>query len=171
MKSPKNILPFIVLNIIVSVLTTLLVLMIWDRIKQAELPSLLPNMATPVANLPVASTQDLTTSTLPPLDQKLVEISNVMGMGDLKTEVVWLKHTGNGPLDLTGWKLLDENKHEFVFSNFLFYEGAIRIYTAVGDNTSSIDLYWGLAEPIWTSGEKVTLQDPQGNIRATYVIP
>ena len=103
-----------------------------------------------------------------------IVIDRVVAAGDLEKERVILKHRGEGELSLVGWRLQDEQGHEFVFPEFLqlslFSGGAVNVYTTTGTN-SVIDLYWGLDQAIWSSGATVSLLDPQGVVRATYKIP
>jgi LysM repeat protein len=103
-----------------------------------------------------------------------VTIDSVIGAGDLDSERVMLKHTGEGELSLVGWRLEDEQGNIFIFPQFpqliLYRGGAVNIYTKTGSNTV-VDLFWGLNNSVWESGETVTLKDPQGNIRATYSVP
>jgi LysM repeat protein len=103
-----------------------------------------------------------------------VVISNVIGVGDLETEHVLLEHRGEGDLSLVGWSLKDSEGNEFVFPQSpqltLYSGGAVNIYTKAGTNTV-VDLYWGLDRSVWSSGATVVLQDNQGNVWATYVIP
>jgi LysM repeat protein len=103
-----------------------------------------------------------------------VIIDSVIGAGDLDTEHVLLKHRGEGELSLVGWRLEDDKGNVFIFPQFpqltLFPGGAVSIYTRAGVN-SVVELYWGLSQPVWTSGTTVTLRDPQNNVRASYVVP
>jgi hypothetical protein len=46
----------------------------------------------------------------------------------------------------------------------------VNVFTKEGSNTVS-ELYWGLDQPVWKSGEIATLRDPAGEVRATYLIP
>jgi LysM repeat protein len=103
-----------------------------------------------------------------------VAIDSVVGAGDLESERVLLKHQGAGELSLVGWRLEDGQGNIFIFPQFpqlmLYKGGAVNVHTAVGANTV-VDLYWGLSAPVWKTGVTVTLKDPQGNIRATYIVP
>ena len=85
-----------------------------------------------------------------------------------------LKHQGDGEISLVGWKILDEDGHVFTFPQFpeliLYKAGAVNVLTRAGSDTV-VDLYWGLSEAVWRSGETVTLQDDQGRVRDTYQIP
>lgn len=100
-----------------------------------------------------------------------VQIENVVGAGDLASERVQLKRVGTGDLSLAGWQILDEDGDVFTFPQLnLFESGAVNIYTKAGQDTV-VDLYWGLNDPVWRSGETVVLLDNQGNVRATYRVP
>jgi len=103
-----------------------------------------------------------------------VAIDSVVGAGDLESEHVLLKHQGAGELSLVGWRLEDGQGNIFIFPQFpqlmLYKGGAVNVHTAAGANTV-VDLYWGLSAPVWKTGVTVILKDPQGNIRATYIVP
>ncbi len=100
-----------------------------------------------------------------------VTISSIIGAGDLNLERVVLTRTGDGELDLAGWRLEDSAGHVFTFPQLTLYkDGAVNIYTQAGQNTV-VDLYWGLAEAVWQGGETATLYDAQGSQRATYKAP
>ena len=100
-----------------------------------------------------------------------VTISNVIGAGDLANERVVLTRTGDGELDMAGWRLEDSDGHVYSFPQLTLYkDGAVNIYTQAGQNTV-VDLYWGLETAVWQAGETVTLYDAQGNQRATYQVP
>ena len=100
-----------------------------------------------------------------------VVIDTVIGAGDLNSEAIILKHRGEGELPLAGWKLEDEQGNVYTFPQLvLFRNGAVSVYTMAGTDTV-VDLYWGLQEAVWGSGEKVTLRDAQGQVRNTYLIP
>jgi LysM repeat protein len=100
-----------------------------------------------------------------------VKITSVIAAGDLASEHVFLTRTGDGELSLAGWQLRDEDGNVYVFPQLeLFEDGAVNVWTTSGSPTV-VDLYWGLQTPVWESGEKVTLRDDQGDVRATYTIP
>jgi len=110
----------------------------------------------------------------PPTISGEVTIDSVIGVGDLQSERILLKHLGDGEISLVGWKILDEDGNTFTFPEFpeliLYKAGAVNVLTRAGSNTV-VDLYWGLTEAVWRSGETVTLQDDQGRVRDTYLIP
>lgn len=103
-----------------------------------------------------------------------VAIDSVIGVGDLDSERVLLKHRGGGEISLVGWRLEDERGSVFVFPSspelLLYPGGAVNVYTRSGVNTV-VDLYWGLDRPIWSSGVTVILRDATGSVHTQYVIP
>ena len=100
-----------------------------------------------------------------------VEIVSVVGAGTLNAEWVIVRNAGGEPINLSNWQLKDANRNVFVFPNLtLNSTGAVQIHTISGTNTV-IDLYWGLGDPVWSSGEEAQLLDPSGNVRAVYTVP
>jgi hypothetical protein len=100
-----------------------------------------------------------------------VEIVSIIGAGTLNAEWVVVRNAGAEPLNLANWQLKDADRNVFTFPNLtLNSEGAVQIHTVSGTNTV-IDLYWGLTEPVWNSGEEAQLLDPAGNVRAVYQVP
>lgn len=100
-----------------------------------------------------------------------VAIESVIGVGDLASERVLVKHSGDGEISLAGWILRDGDGHEFIFPELtLFKDGAINIQTRSGNNTV-VDLFWGLDQPILQSGEQVELLDATGTTISTYQVP
>jgi hypothetical protein len=172
MHSRKSTVYFILLNITFSAITTLIVLWLWDSSK-GNLPSpktqpVEISIISPQVTFPVVT--QVLSPTLPPIDQKLVRIENVFGVGDLQQEVVILKYVGDAELDLTGWQLKDGNNHIYIFSGLRVYKNStIEIYSRAGPNNLT-ELNWNLDEFIWHSGDTVTLLDPEGNLRDSYLI-
>ena len=100
-----------------------------------------------------------------------VEIVSIVGAGTLNAEWVIVRNAGLEPINLSSWSLKDENRNVFTFPNLtLNTSGAVQIHTISGTNTV-IDLYWGLGDPVWNSGEEAQLLDPSGNVRAVYTVP
>lgn len=99
-----------------------------------------------------------------------VVINAVDGAGELENESVRLLNTG-GEISMAGWQLDDGEGHTYHFPEFTFYStGAIDVHTASGNNTT-IDLYWGLDQALWTSGKVITLRDANGSVQSTFKIP
>lgn len=162
--SVRRILPYLVLNMIVSAVTVLLVLVIWQQTHK-EPARQAPQQA---AEKPVAAQP---ASTLPPLDEDTVEIQMVVGAGDIEYERVQLVSASENPVEMTGWQLSDGRGNVYTFPSFKLYPGgSVNLFTAAGADTS-IELYWNRAEAIWESGRTVELADSDGNRRAKYRIP
>ena len=164
MKERQHWLPFLILNIFVSAAVTGAILFWYDRTyRQAVIPSAPISASVPAEVAPAA--------TLNPEAEILVEIVSVIGAETLDAEMVLIRYTGEGELDLAGWHLEDEDKNVFVFPGLTLYpEGAVQVHTMAGQDTV-VDLYWGLRQSVWVSGEEVSLIDPQGTERATYKVP
>ncbi|MCC6147452.1 MAG: lamin tail domain-containing protein [Anaerolineaceae bacterium] len=160
MRAGRRLFPYILLNILVSAITTLLVLWIWDLTHQTDIPAL--------EQLPIAATS-IARVTLPPAAQPLIEIENVFGVGITESEMVRLVRVQSGDLWITGWKLEDEDGNSFVFPQLNFVEGSIDVFTRPGINAPTA-LYWKLNRPVWRIGETVSLRDPEGTLRAKYLI-
>jgi hypothetical protein len=160
----KRLLPYILLNILVSAATTYGVLMWWNNNNTPNVPGLSqPSPAAPMATMSASS--------LLPLGVPVIEIGEVVGAGSLNSEGVLLRRVGDGELRLNGWRLEDNAGHRFTFPDIvLFKGGSVRVFSRAGSNTVN-ELYWGLDRSVWTSGRSVVLYDDQGNSRATAPVP
>ncbi len=155
---------YLLLNVFISACVTGAILFWYDRnYRAASLSSVQP--AAP------ALSDSAPQATLNPQTEIPVEIVSVIGAGTLNAEWVVVKYKGEGQLDLANWELRDDDRNTFVFPQLsLHTNGAVQIHTASGTNTV-IDLYWGLSDPVWQSGEEAQLSDPNGNVRAVYKVP
>lgn len=116
-------------------------------------------LPTPIATQPVG------------VGEAVVAITAVIGPSQLADEAVLLTNTGESPIALQNWKLLDEDGQEYRFGQVTLFAGSdLRINTTSGINSPTA-LFWGLNEAIWTPGETVTLQDSTGAARVTYEVP
>jgi hypothetical protein len=162
----KRLWPFLLVNVAVSATTVLIILLIWNASH--------PCLATSATYKPTGSAAGVSvtaTATLPPLEEDLFKVDNVIGVGDVKNEHVHLVYLGSDPLDLQNWQIKDRHKHSYVFPAFVIYKDcAFDLYTGSGVN-STIELYMGQTQALWQSGETLTLVDPSGNTRLTYKIP
>lgn len=122
--------------------------------------------------LPTQTPNPLGTSGTPaPTQEAKVVINSVISVGELTSERVFLTRTGDGELNLADWKLEDEDGNVFVFPQLALYkDGAVNVWTTSGSATV-VDLYWGMGNSVWESGEKVTLRDARGRVHITYTIP
>ena len=91
-------------------------------------------------------------------------------------EYVVIRNNGNTPVNLEGWKLMDEvgkdgnASHIYHFpSNFTLDAGAsVTVHTKKGNDTAT-DLYWGNRRPIWNNDHDTAyLLDSSGNLVAEY---
>jgi hypothetical protein len=179
MGTRKRLLYFILLNIIVSALTTWIV-------ASLVLKNFTPAAETPVVETgpsgeeaaddlsdvepPVQSEGSSSGETVPvPVGQ--LEIDTVIGAGDLESERVLVRHVGDQEVMLVGWQLQDEDGHVFDFPALtMFTGGAVTVYTKSGSNTV-VEMYWGQSEAVWTVGETVYLVDPNGDVQAVFEVP
>ena len=154
---------YLLLNIFISATVTGGILFWYDRNYRASLPAVPQSVPAVGAAEPV--------STINPQDDIPVKIGSVIGAGTLSSEIVVVKFEGEDQLDLASWQLKDEDGNIFKFPKLTLYpNGAVQIHTAIGIDTV-IDLYWGIGEAAWSSGENARLFDAQGNLRAVYRVP
>jgi LysM repeat protein len=100
-----------------------------------------------------------------------VGITAVIGPDQLADEAVLLTNSGDAPIALQNWSLQDADGYEYPFAQVTLFAGSdLRIHTTTGTDNPN-DLYWGLDEPIWASGEVVTLRDSSGAIYSTFEVP
>ncbi len=236
----KRLSVYLFINIVVSALTTIVVLTVWDRSHRAEYDRLASEAALPSAviteptetvsqpavmpTIPlqphqvrtgetlsdialeygmsvdeileingltdadslgagqliyVPATTETTTSALQTpestqaesADRGQIEIVSIIGAGDLGTERLMLRDVGGGKHVLSGWQLTDEDGHIYTFPQATLYEnGQIVVNTKAGvDNP--LELFWGLGEAVWVSGEIATLYDSNGQVRGTFQVP
>ena len=161
---------YIVVNIIVSATTMLVVLFFWDqRMPQNEI-SCVPTIA-PTSAVVVEEVAEPTIAAIPPLEQEIIQIEVIYGAGYLQDELVVLKRVGTSDLPLYGWWLEDEDGNRFEFPAMTLKPGGtLEIYSRGGDSTV-LELYWGADRSVWEVGETASVYDPQGNLRAEYLIP
>lgn len=154
----KHWLAYLLLNILVSALVSLGILYLYDRHWRGNQEKL----SAPTPSLTALAPADLAPNALQVL---------VLGIGDLQTERVILRYNGPLALDLSTWRIKDEDGNLFVFSTFVLAAGgAVQVHTTSGEDTP-VDLYWELSRPVWQSGETLTLLDPSGTPRLIYTIP
>jgi len=179
MSQGKRLLAYVLLNVLVSAATTYAVLYLWNQAHPT--PSLPAGLISPtLTNLSLTETvqvtdavsQPVATVAAPiPLDQQVISIDNVFGIGNLANEVVLIKSQTDKSLSLTNWRLQDNGGNIYVFPELTLNKGgAVQVHTAAGVNTV-IDLFWGRDTAVWQEGKTVILMDAQGIERAHYTIP
>ena len=156
---------YLLLNVFVSACVTGAILFWYDRTYRASLAPI------PQAAIPVQGESAVPAATLEQDEQIPVEIVSVVGAGTLSAEVVVVRYNGEGELALSEWQLKDDDGNTFTFPQLTLYtNGAVQVHTASGSDTV-VDLYMGLRDPIWESGESARLYDAQDNLRAIYRVP
>ncbi len=99
-----------------------------------------------------------------------VVINGIIGAGDLEMESVRLLNTGN-EVSMAGWTLDDGEGNSFSFPDFTFYStGAVDVHSRAGTNTT-IDLYWGFDQAIWTPGKVISLRNVSGILVSSFKVP
>ncbi len=171
----SSLLPYLLLNIALSALTTLIVLWLWNRAHANRLPDdYIEQGSSTLSALQTSSDNDYsnTSAPLPPLDEEVITISNVFGMSDLENEVVVLQNISTQEdVWMDGWTLKDEDGNIFTFHSLVLNRGAqVQVFTRPGHDGVT-DLHWNLDQPIWQSGEIATLLDYEDNLRAEFTIP
>lgn len=157
----RRLIYYLLLNIFVSAFVTSAILYWYDRNYRAVTLPQAPVIAP-------SATEAGPTQIIP---QGTVQIVSVIGAGQVNVESVVIKYTGEGELDLTGWRLEDSQGNAYTFPPFkLFKNGAVQVHTTSGTDTA-IDLYWGQNSAAWKSGDAVLLTDANGNAQDSYPVP
>lgn len=91
--------------------------------------------------------------------------------GNLAQEQVQVINDTDAALNLQGWTLSREGGPVYTFGNLpIFPGGSVRLHSGNGE-PNSINLYWGLAEPVWSSGAVVRLRNPEGAVVTNVTVP
>jgi len=123
--------------------------------------------AGPAPAAPTAASQATPTPAV--AEAPVVIIVGVSGAGDLAKESVQIVNSG-GMAALAGWTVEDGEGEVYLFPAFTLHRGAVSLNTRAGQDTV-IDLFWGLDQPLWSPGAKITLRDAAGAIQSTFTIP
>ena len=151
---------YLLLNVFISACVTGAILFWYDQNYRATLVPISQ------AVVPLQGETTAALETLSPDAEVPVEIVSVVGAGTLNAEVVVVRYNGAGELRLANWQIKDENGNTFTFPQLILYtDGAVQVHTASGSDTV-VDLYMGLRDPIWESGEVASLYDPQDNFKS-----
>ncbi len=178
MRSWRRLFYFLLLNVLISAVTTWAVVTILLRNYSPPAEQAAPTLVQQVdqSDEELVVTMPAEASPVQPDEDvevvsELLEIESVIGIGALDTERVILQHIGEKEVSLLGWQLQDQDGHVFTFPALtIFSGGAVTVFTREGTSTV-VELYWGLDEAIWQQGEKAFLLDSQGEVQAVYTIP
>ncbi|MEN6409901.1 MAG: lamin tail domain-containing protein [Anaerolineaceae bacterium] len=167
----KRLLSYILLNVLISALTTLLVLWIWDQPhRQSDQSAHLASAQATVDAMAGSPAAEIPASTEDAPEEIQIEIENIFGAGNLNSEVAVIKNKSGGSLTLTGWRLENGRGNGYTFPNLVLNSGgAVQLHSSAGAD-SVIDLYWGQDAPVWQAGDTASLLDGQGTVRATHEI-
>lgn len=84
---------------------------------------------------------------------------------NLNDEYIVFRNTGSEPVTLTGWAIMDEYRHRYLFPEFTLSAGkTVTLFTGTGKNTAD-RLYWGSERPIWNNrGDTIFLYNDEGKL-------
>jgi hypothetical protein len=101
-----------------------------------------------------------------------VQVASVASAGDLANEHVLVVNESDAPVSLQGWRLERAGGVAYTFRSDVpvFPGGSVRVHSRAGTD-STIDLFWGLTEPVWQSGVEARLINAQGNVVNSYTVP
>lgn len=176
MKKRPRLIVYILINVIISAATILFVMWLWDRSRpgQSSLDESLATLTTAIETSTFSSGEpenELEPTMDPQSNDLIVAIQTIVGTGDLEIEYVEISNESQGSVDMSNWRLTDEDGQVFTFPTLILnQDGEIKVLSQKGINTV-IELYWQSDEPIWESGETARLLDENGSIISTYTIP
>ena len=109
---------------------------------------------------------------LPSSGDLTIEITEVLGVGQIDQESVVITNLGDTLADMQGWTLSGADGDVYTFTNVrLWAGGGVTVHTRVGqDGSPPSNFYWGKLEPVWSPGDVVTLEDASGAVLATYTV-
>ena len=109
---------------------------------------------------------------LPSSGEFTIEITEVLGAGQIDQERVVITNLGDRLASMQDWTLSGADGNIYTFPNFrLWAGGGVTVHTRVGqDGNPPSNFYWGKLEAVWSLGDVVTLKDAQGLVLATYTV-
>jgi len=163
---------YLLINIVVSALTVVGVLWLWEK----YYPSPCDITNVPIPSMQVnkeeqSSIQAVEVTEPPNYGQAKITINGVFGIGQYELERVFIINQEENSVNLENWSISGNQNDDYTFPGLVLNkEGAVNINSRTGNDTV-IELFWGSSQAIWESGDTVTLIDPNGNVHATYQIP
>ena len=195
MKSPFsliNVMGFLLINILVSAFTTWVVVRTLVPPLAQAAPLVAPTATTtntpstptaessaatpdapaiPQANPPAPAAAQATPTLLSAGTTTTVNvrISSVIYAGQLSREVVVIVNEGD-KVDMTGWTLVPPRGAPYAFKQVVMFKNSfVNLHTTTGTDVPN-DLYWGLGEPMWQSGDELKLLRTDGSTAATFKV-
>jgi len=156
---------YLLINIVVSALTTLLVLIIWSRLTAPDpIDAFIENGTTNQSDAASPSPE-------PGEYAGQLSIRTIIGTGDADNERVLIEHIGDQEVPLASWRLEDEDGNSYRFPALTLHPGgSVELFSRQGEDGVT-QLYWNRNDSVWSVGELATLIDPNGDEQATYMVP
>lgn len=106
---------------------------------------------TPTATATQPGPTNTPTPTTAPANVRITHILYDPPGDDLAGEYVRIQNTGGASQNMTGWRLSDDDAHDYVFPAFTLPAGGqVQVWSKVGSNNAT-NLYWGSNQAIWTN--------------------
>ncbi|ESP88014.1 lamin tail domain-containing protein [Candidatus Halobonum tyrrellensis] len=103
----------------------------------------------------------------PPLS--VVRVESGADAGEPTSERVVVENAGDGPLDVSGWRIADAAGHEYRFPEGLTLPAGARAAVNTGSGGTAVELYWGRNSPVWNdAGDTVSVYDDGGSLVTEY---
>jgi LysM repeat protein len=102
-----------------------------------------------------------------------IQISEVIGPGQVEQEAVVMTNMGTALADMLGWTLSDGDGNVYTFPNFRLWGNgsSVTVHSRVGeDGNPPSNFFWGKLAPVWSPGEVATLEDGDGNVVDTFTV-
>lgn len=91
--------------------------------------------------------------------------------GNLVQEQVQVINDSDAAINLQGWTISQDGGPIYTFGNVpIFPGGSVRLHSGNGQ-ANTLNLYWALNEPAWSSGAVVRLRNPEGTVMASVTTP
>lgn len=165
MEPRKPLARYLLINVVVSALTTLLVLLIWNRLTAP------PSLDGLLETSPTSASDSASPSPEPGEYAGQLSIATLIGTGDLDNERVRIEHIGDQDISLALWQLEDEDGNRYRFPALVLHPGGfVELFSRQGED-SVTQLFWNASDAIWSEGELASLLDPVGDEQATYTAP
>lgn len=156
---------YLLINVVVSALTTLVVLVIWSRLTAP------PPLDGIINNAPSQQADSAAPSPVPGKYSGQLRISTIIGRGDVDNEHVLIEFVGDEDISLASWRLEDEDGNSYRFPALVLHSGgSVQLFSRQGEDGVT-QLYWNLDESVWSEGEQASLIDPNGDEQASYTAP
>jgi LysM repeat protein len=127
---------------------------------------------TAAASMPTSALDEATATAAPLASGSRVEISEILGVGELEQEQVVIVNVGDEVADMAGWTLSGADGDTYQFGGYrLWPGGSVMVHSRAGQDGQPLSsLFWGRSEPAWAAGEVVALRNAEGEVLTTYVV-